>query len=424
MNIVYQSKKKTFLAHLGDSGEDQLLSSHLLQASAISKRLGAKIRMARAGELIGLMHDIGKYSEAFQRYLREAAGNAEMEMEPKESVKGRIHHSTAGAQLAWSNLARRGTSRARQGAEFLALCIASHHSGLVDCVKPEGSDDLTRRLHKPEAETHCKEAWDTAEPAIQKRINALFASPELDLELDAAFERIRMADGDKVIQPFKRGLLARMLFSCLIDADRIDSADFEKPIAARFRQHSDYVPWIDLIGRLENKLTQFSSDGRVNELRQQVSAHCLEGAERPKGIYTLTVPTGGGKTLASLRFALHHARRFEMDRVIYVSPYISIVDQNAQIVREVLELEGCAFASIVLEHHSNLTPDKESWRGGVLAENWDAPVVLQSRAAVSGQSAINRRILSPACGRREWAPSALCAIWWWRFAEILTPEKE
>jgi len=129
-------------------------------------------------------------------------------------------------------------------------------------------------------------------------------------------------------------------------------------------------------------LAQFSPKGKVNGLRRQVSTHCLEGAERPKGIYTLTVPTGGGKTLASLRFALHHAQHHGMERVIYVSPYISIVDQNAQIVRKVLEPEECAFASIVLEHHSNLAPDNESWRGGVLAENWDAPVVFTTAVQI------------------------------------------
>ena len=90
----------------------------------------------------------------------------------------------------------------------------------------------------------------------------------------------------------------------------------------------------------------------------------------------------GGKTLASLRFALHHAQRWSMDRVIYVSPYISIADQNAHVVREVLEPKECDFAAIVLEHHSNLTEEKESWRGSVLAENWDAPVVFTTAVQV------------------------------------------
>ncbi len=380
--IVQPLEKTSYLAHVGRSGEVQALSRHLLQVSAISARLAAKIGMERAGELIGLTHDLGKYSQAFQQYLQEQALNEAMVMEPDLFARGSVDHSTAGAQIVWSSLNHSGTSQARHAAEFLALCIASHHSGLIDCVKPDGNDDFSRRLNKADANTHRTEAWSNADAVVRERIEVLLADPELVLELTGACEGIRVANNDQMIQPFQRGLLARILFSCLIDADRIDSADFEKPIAARFRQHSNYTPWSDLIGRLENHLTQFPSEGRVNELRRQVSMHCLEGAERPKGIYTLTVPTGGGKTLASLRFALHHAQHYEMERVIYVSPYISIVDQNAQIVRKVLEPEGCAFASVVLEHHSNLTPDKESWRGGVLAENWDAPVVFTTAVQV------------------------------------------
>ena len=393
---MHRSGDKSYFAHLGASGEDQFLSDHLWQVSAICKRLGGKIGMARAGELIGLMHDIGKYSEAFQQYLCEAADNAEMEMEPRGFGKGRIDHSTAGAQLVWSKLAQTGTSSVGHGAELLALCIASHHSGLIDCVKPDGAGDLTRRLNKPDADTHCKEAWEAAEPVIREQIDALLSDPKLALELDSAFARIRQMDGDSVIQPFKRGLLLRILFSCLIDADRTDTADFEKPVAGRFRQHGEYAAWSDLIDRLEQKLARFSKEGKINTLRQQISTHCRAAAERPRGVYTLTVPTGGGKTLASLRFAFHHAKRLEMERVVYVSPYISIVDQNAEVVRRVLEPKGCPFASIVLEHHSNLTPDKESWRGGVLAENWDAPVVFTTAAQVlealfgSGTRAVRR----------------------------------
>jgi CRISPR-associated endonuclease/helicase Cas3 len=195
-------------------------------------------------------------------------------------------------------------------------------------------------------------------------------------------DRIRTTDNDEVIQPFKQGLLLRLLFSCLIDGDRTDTADFDKPRGASFRQHGEYVSWQDLIDRLERKLATFQNRGWVDQCRRDISSHCLAGAERRKGIFTLTVPTGGGKTLASLRFALHHAQRWGMERVIYVSPYISIADQNAQVVREVLEPKECDFASIVLEHHSNLTEEKESWRGSVLAENWDAPVVFTTAVQV------------------------------------------
>jgi CRISPR-associated endonuclease/helicase Cas3 len=195
-------------------------------------------------------------------------------------------------------------------------------------------------------------------------------------------ERIRVADPDEVIQPFKQGLLLRMLFSCLIDADRTNTADFDKPKGALLRQHGEYVPWTRLTERLEERLAAFPNEKWVDQRRCEIADHCLAAAKQPRGTFTLTVPTGGGKTLASLRFALHHAKRWEMDRMIYVSPYISIADQNAQVVRKVLEPTGCDFASIVLEHHSNLTPDKESWRGSVLAENWDAPVVFTTAVKV------------------------------------------
>jgi len=230
--------------------------------------------------------------------------------------------------------------------------------------------------------SHRDEVWSQAELTIRGRLEALLNSADVASEIDAAMGRISEKDNDKVIRPFKLGLLLRMLFSCLIDGDRIDTADFDKPRAARFRQHGEYVPWQELIDRLDLKLTAFSNERWVDRLRREISSHCQAASDRPKGIFTLTVPTGGGKTLASLRFALHHALRWNMDRIIYVSPYISIADQNADVVRKILEPVGCDFASIVLEHHSSLTPDKESWRGSVLAENWDAPVVFTTAVQV------------------------------------------
>src|SRR5690242_15611646 len=167
---------KSYVAHLGPSGNDQLLCHHLHQVSKTCMRLSGKVGLARAGELIGLMHDIGKYSDAFQQYLRSSANDAQMEMEPTLFVKGKIDHSTAGAQLIWKHLVQQN-AQFQQSAEFLALCVASHHSGLIDCLKPDGTDDLTRRLNKAEADSHCEEAWEAAEPAIRERANALLADP-------------------------------------------------------------------------------------------------------------------------------------------------------------------------------------------------------------------------------------------------------
>lgn len=161
-----------------------------------------------------------------------------------------------------------------------------------------------------------------------------------------------------------------------MDADRIDTADFEKPAAVRHRLNGQYTEWPLLIERLEKHLQGFTLRNPVDEIRRSISDHCLDGAIRDKGIYTLTVPTGGGKTLASLRFALHHAERHKMDRVIYVIPFTSIIDQNAKVVRDILEPTKDDRGRVVLEHHSNLTPEQQGWREKMLTENWDAQVIF------------------------------------------------
>jgi CRISPR-associated endonuclease/helicase Cas3 len=379
---VHSPPPNSFLAHLGSSGDGQFLRDHLLRVSAITSRLSAKTGMPRVGALIGLAHDLGKYSTAFQKYLSRVAGDAAMEMEQDIPLKGSVDHSTAGAQIIAYGLIGAEEETGRFAADALALCVASHHSGLIDCILPNGNDGLSRRLNKDDLLSHRSEAWKSTEAAIRAPLESLLNDPEVAAEISAAMDRIRTTDNDEVIKPFKQGLLLRLLFSCLIDGDRTDTADFDKPKGASFRLHGEYVSWQDLIDRLEHKLATFQHERWVDQCRRDISRHCLAGAERPKGIFTLTVPTGGGKTLASLRFALHHAQRWSMDRVIYVSPYISIADQNAQVVREVLEPKECDFASIVLEHHSNLTEEKESWRGSVLAENWDAPVVFTTAVQV------------------------------------------
>jgi len=131
-------------------------------------------------------------------------------------------------------------------------------------------------------------------------------------------------------------------------------------------------------------LGNFNSEG-INEIRQKISHACYGFSTRPKGLYQLTVPTGGGKTLASLRFALHHADMHQLDRIIYVLPYTTIIDQNAEEIRKVLETtdkKGKYLNRVVLEHHSNLMPDKETASQKVLSENWDAPVVLTTNVQV------------------------------------------
>lgn len=363
-------KTVTFLAHLQD-GREHLVRDHLLGVARITSNHSGKVGAAGAGELIGLLHDLGKYSSAFQEYLRKMT--ATQDTEEQASGRGTVDHSTAGAQKIWRWLKARGTREGVVG-EILSLCVASHHSGLIDCITPGGEDNFSRRMKK--ADSNFDEVWLNADAGIRELCEGLLRDPQLVGDIgDIVVDICRIEDQEN-LRRFKIGLLTRFLFSCLIDADRTDTADAAEPVRAAYRQHGRYVPWSALASLLERHLEQFPGATPADSLRKRVSLECLSAAGRPKGTFTLTVPTGGGKTLASLRFALNHAAKWGMDRVIYVCPYTSIIDQNADVVRRILEPSGAAFGSVVLEHHSNLIPTKQTWRSKILSENWDAPVVF------------------------------------------------
>lgn len=379
-----------YIAHIRkDGGAPQCLEDHLLGVAEKAKTLAAKINLAPQGELIGLLHDLGKYSEVFQAYLKSAVGlinQDEDEFVDAQGLKGKVDHSTAGAQLVWRELSEQGPMGQIVG-QILGLCIVSHHSGLIDCLSADPNrpteDMFTRRINKRDEMSHLQETKMKMEVLIGKRLHELVSSPGLIDDLKESIRRLMLRDEVKGLDPskntitqFKLGLLVRFLFSCLIDADRVDTADFERSKATRYRLDGQYTEWLVLIERLERHLQRFTLLNPVDQIRRSVSDHCHDGAIRHKGIYTLTVPTGGGKTLASLRFALHHAEHYKMDRVVYIIPFTSIIDQNAKVVRDILEPTEDERGRVVLEHHSNLTAEQQGWKEKILTENWDAPVIF------------------------------------------------
>lgn len=382
--------KRAFVAHVRGDRKIQSLETHLRGVSKLAAELAVKFGLAPHGELIGLLHDLGKYSSAFQAYIQSATQllnqDEDEEFVDAAGLKGKIDHSTGGAQFIWQHLAGKD-ALAHVAGEILAICVASHHSGLIDCLTSSRGqpteDGFAKRMSKSADKTHLQEALDKADPILLDEARHLLKEPEITqafLDWDSKILGTVAGNSaeEKSTSPVYKqqiGLLVRALFSCLIDADRIDTADFEHPGRARRRLCGNYTPWQTLIERLESHLANFTPTQPIDDLRQQISRHCLEAATRDTGIYTLTVPTGGGKTLASLRFALHHAHKYGLDRVIYVIPFTSIIDQNAEIVRKILEPEGVEAGSVVLEHHSNLTPEDQTWRSKILSENWDAPVV-------------------------------------------------
>lgn len=376
------------IAHVRKDGEEQLLRTHLIEASDLAEGFAAKVGLPEIGKIMGLLHDFGKASIKYQNYLRTNEGliSPDEDGYDAESKRGDVDHSTAGAQLIYKKLADRG-QEGKILAQFLALAIASHHSGLIDCLKPDGFNEFERRINKDPDQTHLTEARNKL-PDIKKQLDEILAQPIEKQFYQIAFGTMTEEGSSKDVRWFKRGLLARFLLSCLLEADRLNTADFENPGNEAIRNYGKYIPWDTLIERLEAKYAEYAQHtakmepGRaldVNQLRAQVAQACLGFAEKPKGIYQLTVPTGGGKTEASLRFALHHARAHGMDRIFYVVPYITIIDQNADKLRKILERED-ERGKVVLEHHSNFVPsDDTRKRHNLLAENWDAPIVFTTQ---------------------------------------------
>ena len=368
--------KDPYIAHLRKSdGQIQSVQAHLKETAVLAKAFAKKLNLELPGELLGLMHDFGKYSHKFQKYIHDETGLFNPDLDDEESTPNgsKVDHSTAGAQWVYRELRKFGAEQSigELFGQMMGLCIASHHGeGLIDCLDGEGNPKWIERFNKTDELTHLAECERNADEVVQQKAYEL-AGENLIRSLLKAVKPILSDQTTNVkIKEFYLGCLTRFLFSCLIDADRINSSDFEREAQKEVRRLTEKPDWQTAIDQLEAKLAGFENRYPIDEIRRRISSDCLKRAVDSQGIYTLTVPTGGGKTLASLRYALHHAQKHNLDRIIYIIPYTSIIDQNAQAVREILGEDW------VLEHHSNLEPEKQSWQDKLLSENWDKPIVF------------------------------------------------
>lgn len=386
--------KQTFIAHVRKSdGQSQPLQEHLIGTAQIAQQLANKFNLPICGQLIGLVHDLGKYSQTFQNYIKSATGiynPDEDDYIDAKGLKGKIDHSTAGGQWLIQNVSQLNTAiknshqHRKNGellAEILALCVFSHHSGLIDMMDVDKNQVFADRAKKDNHKTHCNEAIKNAEQ--ENIFNQLPEQWKKDLIKEFSnFCSPILSQYKKGILlkrefDFYMGFLARLLFSCLIDADRSDSIAFEYP--ERAKELGIYTPnWQLAIDKIENLYQQFAkntSDSPIMKQRNHIAKMCLENANQTQGIFSLTVPTGGGKTLASLRFALHHAKQHSLDKIIYIIPFTSIIEQNAEEIRKILE-DDAELGQWVLEQHSNLEPNIQTWQSKLIADNWNAPIIF------------------------------------------------
>lgn len=285
-----------FYAHNGHS-----VAVHLDAVAGICGSLTQKIGISEVGDLLGLLHDFGKYSDQFQTYIQSTTGMLNPDVDDEyvdaKGLKGTIDHSTAGAQWIWQ-FCRNYGDRGKLIGQILAICLASHLGGLVDCLNSDGENVFLSRMKKADEKTNLNECLQNADSKILQSLNRL-ASPDL---LQACLKQVSVLlskSEPKLVGWFKVGLWTRFLFSCLIDADRIDSADHEKPENKLVRR-SKPVEWQVAIKRMEEKLAAIPLKHDIDHLRDHISNRCRERAKDGQGIYSLTVPTGGGKTFAGM----------------------------------------------------------------------------------------------------------------------------
>lgn len=326
-----KGEKMNYLAHKREKDHaEQSLKDHLENTAQLAGEFAEEFGAYDWGFCAGMLHDIGKYSAEFQRRLN--------------GYDGKVDHSTAGAQLCWDR---------KEMYSFLSYCIAGHHAGLPDTGEKEdteSSGSLYGRLNKTVKDYS----------AYQEEITV----PILN---HPPFMPSKNEDGSLAVS-----MLIRMVYSCLVDADFLDTEKFMnggscerdsgESIEILYEKLQDYVSgWLNVTDR-----------NTINGRRSEILKNCIEKGEEKKGLFRLTVPTGGGKTVSSLAFALKHAVHHGMKHVIYVIPYTSIIEQNAGVFRRILGERN------VLESHCNVDYEvSEELRPMQLAaENWDKPVIV------------------------------------------------
>lgn len=343
----------------------QSLYDHIRNTAAYAAENLRELNLYHTGYLAGLLHDMGKASAAFKTYIT-AAFNGE------PIVRGSVNHTFAGV-IYLSELTANRESVYKIAYELIAFAIGSHH-GLFDAFSPDGVNGY---LHRTVATDRNKIHYDEAksqflkECASEDEIESLLIKAKD--ELIVLNNKIKAASNkSKQHHRYYLGLAARLLTSALIDADRRDTAEFFG--AANRDEVCVKVDMRLLCSNLETVLSRFSADTPVNAARQKISDICKKAAKNKSGVYRLTVPTGAGKTLSVMRYATEHCRLTGKKRIIYTAPLLTIIEQNADVIRRAVGED------YVLEHHSDIVKtDMDSDELSVfelLTESWDSPITV------------------------------------------------
>ncbi|GIP53058.1 CRISPR-associated helicase Cas3' [Paenibacillus vini] len=367
-----------YIAHIRESDyQEQSVEEHLLGVKTLAEAFGAKMGVRHIAGLAGMLHDMGKYTEKFRSYILEAVNNPDAP--PK---RGSVDHSTAGGKLLY-NLFHTGKIDRYKGmlAEIVGNAIISHHSYLHDYLNPDLESKYLQRVRD-------KDDLSEFEWTEQLFFERVISEADFRLYVDKAAAELEsyLYLETTASSETKLMFLTKFVFSTLIDADRTNTRMFEEnKVEEPSQDHTALFAsyYKKLMDKINSFASHIQSQTPINMLRSEMSLQCDKFAERPSGIYTLSIPTGGGKTLASLRYALRHAEIHEKKHIIYIVPYTTIIEQNAAEVRKILRDDAN-----ILEHHSNViedASDDDELSDGMVnvqqklklaKDNWDSPIIF------------------------------------------------
>ncbi|RMH61941.1 MAG: CRISPR-associated helicase Cas3' [Calditrichaeota bacterium] len=347
------NKYKYLIAHIkklpdGSFDRPHFLEEHLERTAKLTAENCADFINYKVPLILGYLHDIGKASDAFQERIRIKSGFEAEEAHLEGKSAQHVDHSTAGAQLSAQKYDLLGI--------LPAYIIAGHHTGLPNGKSSEESS-LYSRLHKE------VEAYNNILPWLNSKLPDI--NPKDFMPKNHHY--------NSTLTPYQFQFLIRMLFSALTDADFIDTEEYMNP--DKTKQRGSMATMEELKKSLDDYFQIFlnKKETFVNRKRNEILKTCILAANEKPGIFSLTVPTGGGKTLSSMAFAVNHAIKHNLKRIIYVIPYTTIISQNAQIFRDLFSNLG---EDVVIEHHSNMEPAVETAYNRLATENWDAPVIV------------------------------------------------
>lgn len=347
---------KTLIARKNHNGKTQSLCEHAENVAHISSLIS---HYPNTSKLIAYLHDLGKLSDDFQDYII------------KGGTRGSVIHAWQGAFLA-NEIYTDNCVTATLLKEIIGFCISSHHNNLSDGVSPDGSTDYFDKFSNT---MDTKYSFANIKSKIgkedDKKLLQLFETAKQ--EIGVLIAKLKENYKNRYSANFALGLFVKYLYSCLVDADRLDAYLFDMNEELQDKQ----TDWNSLIYTYESNISKFSNVKLIDMIRKSVSDKCKAAAKKATGIYQLSVPTGGGKTLSSLRFALHHCKELGKKRIIYVIPYLSIIEQSAKNIRDILNLPQ--ENEVVFEHHSNIMEqedDKLADIRALTAARWDSPIII------------------------------------------------